>query len=70
MLDVAVNEPPHNEEAITYTVVDPETGHEETQFSKGIVKNQTHLRRKPCEDAFNPTKESQLNTKDFPLAGS
>ena len=38
MLVVAVNEP-HDEEAIAHTVVDPETGHEETQFSKGIVKN-------------------------------
>ena len=38
MLFVAVNEP-HDEDAIAHTVVDPETGHEETQFSKGIVKN-------------------------------
>ena len=39
MLFVAVIEPPHNEEAIAYDEVDPETGHEETQFNKGIVKN-------------------------------
>ena len=56
MLVVAVIEPPHNEEAITHSEVDPETGHEETQFNKGIVKDYTHLRKKPREDAFNPTK--------------
>ena len=35
MLFVAVIEPPHNEEAITHSEVDPETGHEETQFKSG-----------------------------------
>ena len=30
----------------------------ETQFNKGIVKDYTHLRKKPRKDAFNPTKES------------
>ena len=35
MLVVAVIEPPHNEEAITDSEVDPETGHEETQFKPG-----------------------------------
>ena len=33
MLFVAVNEP-HDEEAIAHTVVDPETGHEETQLAR------------------------------------
>ena len=46
MLDVAVNEPPDNEEAITYTVVD----HEEAQFNKGIVKNFSP-QKKPRKDA-------------------
>ena len=50
MLDVAVNEPPNNEEAITYTVVDPEIDHEEAQFNKGIVKNLSP-QKKPREDA-------------------
>ena len=46
MLDVA----PNNEEAITYTVVDPEIDHEEAQFNKGIVKNFSP-QKKPREDA-------------------
>ena len=50
MLFVAVNEPPNNEEAITYTVVDPEIDHEEAQFNKGIIKNFSP-QNKPCEDA-------------------
>ena len=41
---------PHDEEANTYTVVDPEIDHEETQFNKGIVKNFSP-QKKPREDA-------------------
>ena len=46
MLDVA----PNNEEAIAYTVDDPEIDHEEAQFNKGIVKSFSP-QKKPREDA-------------------
>ena len=55
MLDVAVNEPPNNEEAITYTVVDSEIDHEDTSLDNGIIKNFSP-QVKPCEDALNPQK--------------
>ena len=41
---------PHDEEAIAYTVLDPEIGHEDTYFNMGIVKNFSP-RKKPREDA-------------------
>ena len=49
MLVVAVNEP-HTEEAIIHTEVDPETGHEETQFKSGHRQELLTL-GKPREDA-------------------
>ena len=50
MLNVAVIEPPHNEEAITHSEVDPETGHEETQFKSGHRQELLTL-GKPRKDA-------------------
>ena len=53
MLVVAVIEP-HDEEAITYTEVDPETGHEETQFKPGHRQGLHSPQEKPREDALIP----------------
>ena len=56
MLVVAIIEPPLNEEAITYTVVDPETGHEETQYKPGHRQGLDSPQEKPREDALIPPK--------------
>ena len=56
MLDVAVIEPPHNEEAITHSEVDPETGHEETQYKPGHRQGLHSPQEKPREDALIPQK--------------
>ena len=50
MLFVAVIEPPHNEEAITHSEVDPEMDHEDTQFKPGHRQELLTL-GKPREDA-------------------
>ena len=69
MLDVAVIEPPHNEEAITYTEVDPETGHVETQFKPGHCQGLHSPQEKPREDALIPQRVA-VKYQRFPLAGS
>ena len=55
MLVVAIIEP-HNEEAITYTEVDPETGHEETQFKPGLCQALHLHQERPRKDALIPPK--------------
>ena len=56
MLFVAVIEPPHNEEAITHSEVDPETGHEEIQFKPGHRQGLHSPQEEPREDTLIPQK--------------
>ena len=68
MLFVAVNEPPHNEEAITHSV-DPEIDHEDTQYKPGHRQELLTL-EKATRRCLIPQRVVVKYRKNYPLAGS
>ena len=68
MLNVAVNEPPLNEEAIAYSV-DPEIDHEDTQYKPGHRQELLTL-EKATQRCLIHQRVVVKYRKNYPLAGS